>query len=1181
MLPIIKNRFIYSLLILLLSIAGKDGYGQKNSSAHWFFNDNVGLDFSTGEPNSEMLGKVCYNFGGSACFSDSSSNLLFYTDGETVWNKNHTVMLNGDGLLGSRGASQPALIIGMPEVASKFFLFTIGSAQSPIGLHYSIIDMTLDNGLGGIIIGNKNITLVTSAFANDILTGFRHSNGKDFWVIVRKSNNDYYASYLVTSSGVSTTPVLSPARFTQSGSTYRGLMKVAPNGKLLICQFYTINSIGGSSDIEICDFDNGTGKVTKKFILKEPDYPAIESIEISPDSKLLYAGLFKENSPGTPAVLVENQIFQYELTIADSSLIQQSRVIISSGPGIMLQLALDGRIYCLPTCDYSSATQSFFFQPDSVSVINKPWIKGSGCDFQPAGVYLGGRLAGGRFPNFFQEQLYRFVWSGGLCAGVPFNFRHRFIPEPDSIHWDFGDPGSGVANTSTVHNPTHVFSAGGTYEVYTYVKYPNGRIEETSREVEVLPKPYPNLGPDTLVCAGTDVTLTPGSGFTGYYWNGSIMPGNPTYLATDTGTYIVRVKNDLGCYNADTIQVLQRPAPALDETNLNIAPTTCGGTTGAISGLQINGQPPYSFQWIASGTPVSDSLDIYHLGTGLYELHITDGFGCTNLVVSYPISDAGNILIDTTSVTPAYCGNTDGTLSITAVSGLGGMLQYFIKTGNDTLSQWGNGNFTGLAGGNYYVWVTDSSGCSSVYASVLQIDALTAPEIITATSTPETGSAANGTITVNALGIGLTYSLNGATPINTGHFTGLSAGSYSVTVTNPAGCDTTFTITVAHETGIVLSAIAGNGFACLGKEAKAPIVVRNFKDVKSFETILNYDKLFVNCIGYSNPHPQLADSLEITLFPASGKIQTRWKGTTPLTLPDSTEIVQLVFSSLLPGNALLLWDISPAVSNFFGPGGDTLNVDYTLGTILVSNPPQILPAPEQTVCEGGLLWVSATVQNGTGPLNYQWQTPTGPSTQESIFGIATLADNGLYELIVTDTVQCADTSSQLLTVVPTPVSGFPANSDTLYFDERIQLEASEGYDSYSWNTGDTTNSILVTTEGWYKVSIATPEGCVTTDSVLMTYAFVPLTMPNAFTPDGDLLNDVFRPVTLPEKISSFSMYIYDRWGKQVFFTNDVKQGWDGYINGNPAQIGGYVYVVKYGNPSGAEREKRGMVMVVR
>jgi gliding motility-associated-like protein len=1180
MLPITKNSFIYCILILLLSIAENDGFGQRTAN-HWFFNNYIGIDFNSGEPVPEHLGQIGYYNGGPGCMSDTNGNLLFYTDGDKIWNRLHQVMLNGEDILGARSASQSAIIFPVPGSQSKYYVFTVGGPYEHWGLRYNIIDMNLDGGLGAVIA--KNIALTAATWAENKLTAVRHANGKDYWVVTRIFNDDKFAPFLVSATGVNPTPVLSNTRYIPNTCSTLYPMKISPDGKKLFCPIASYPLVDGHADVEICDFDTETGFVDFKYTLLDDVFPGSSGrIEFSPDSKLLYRVSDSISLPPAPQFDL-GLLFQYDMSQIDDSLgFLQSRQIVARGSfGSGIQLAPDGKIYMQSNCAWNG-TPNYCMSADSLSVINKPWIRGAGCAVQQSVFYLQyGHTNLGEFPNFMQEQLYRFVWSGGLCAGVPFNFRHRFIPEPDSIHWDFGDPGSGAANTSTLHNPTHVFSAGGTYEVYTYVKYPNGRIEETSREVEVLPKPYPNLGPDTLVCAGTDVTLTPGSGYAGYYWNGSIMPGNPTYLASDTGTYIVRVKNDLGCYNADTIQVLQRPAPALDETNLNLAPTTCGGTTGAITGLQINGQPPYSFQWTASGTPISDLLDIYHLGTGLYELHVTDGFGCTNIVASYAISDAGNILIDTATVTPAYCGNNDGTLTINAVSGLGSMLQYFIKTGSDTLSQWSNGNFTGLAGGNYYVWVTDSSGCSSVYASVLQIEALTAPEILTATSTPETGSAADGTITVNALGIGLTYSLNGATPVNTGHFTGLSAGSYSVTVTNPAGCDTTLTITVEHETGIVLSAIAGNGFACLGKEAKAPIVVRNFKDVQSFETILNYDKLFVNCIGYSNPHPQLADSLEVTLFPVSGKIQTRWKGTTPLTLPDSTEIVQLVFSSLLPGNALLLWDISPAISNFFGPGGDTLNVDYTLGTILVSNPPQILPDPKQTDCEGGLLMVWRTVVNGTGPLSYQWQTPAGPSSQEIIIKTATLADNGLYSLIVTDTLQCADTSTKIVTVVPTPVSGFPTNSDTLYFDERRWLEAAQGYDTYSWNTGDTTNSILVTAEGWYKVTISTPEGCTTTDSVMMLYAFVPLTMPNAFTPDGDLLNDVFRPVTLPEKITSFSMYIYDRWGKQVFFTNDVTQGWDGTINGSPAQIGGYVYVVKYGNPSGAEREKRGMVMVVR
>ncbi len=1164
-----SKQFFHWLLVSMFCMSNQQIWAQRTAN-NWYMDDYVGIEFNSGYPIPTINGQVVFG-SSSACISDTSGNLLFYSDGETVWNRNHQVMLNGAGLNGSKGAAQPALILKMPGSQTKYYLFTVGSHYGGLwGLHYNVIDMLLDGGMGAIVTGQKDIVIAAGNDANGVITGFRHANGVDFWVLVRKFNNDKYASFKVTTTGIDLIPIFSPARYLPSTAIPQS-MRCSPNGNLLLCPFSATSSNANTEDIEICDFNTSTGAIIFKYTLREAALNQnLSDIEISPDSKLLYCTFPK--SDGSNGY----QIFQYDLTLTDSLALLQSKIVIQGNAGF-LQLAPDGKIYSRGY-DYSTGSLTF---PDSLGVINKPWVRGAGCDFQFAAVYLGGPTATGRFPNFMQEQLYRFVWSGGLCAGVPFNFRHRFIPEPDSIHWDFGDPGSGAANISTVHNPSHTFSAGGTYEVYTYVKYPNGRIEETSREVEVLPKPYPNLGPDTLVCANTSVTLTPGSGFAGYYWNGSIMPGSPTYLASDTGTYIVRVKNDLGCYNADTMQVMQRPAPALDETLLNIAPTTCGGSTGAITGLQIAGQPPYIYQWTANGSPISDSLDIYHLGIGLYELNITDGFGCGNTVATYAISDAGNILIDTASATPAYCGNQDGTVSVTAVSGLSGMLHYFVKSGSDTISQWGNGAFAGLAGGTYYVWVSDSSGCSSVFPVPLVIDELTAPAVVSVTSTPETGTDADGTITVNALGTGLTYSLNGATPQIIGHFTGLSSGNYSIKVTNPAGCDTTFTVSVSHETGIVLSAIAGSGFACLGKEAKAPLVVSNFKDVQSFETMLNYDKLFVTCIGYSNPLPQLDDSLEVTVFPASGKIQTRWKGTTPLTLPDSSEMVQLVFSSQLPGNALLLWDISPAVSNFFGPGGDTLNVNYTLGTILISNPPKILPEPAQSVCEGEFLWVSATVENGTGPLSYQWQTPTGPTNQESIFKTATLGDNGLYELIVTDTVQCADTSAKMVTVFPTPVSEFPTASDTLYFDERHQLVAGEPANQYLWNTGDTTSQILVTAEGMYKVTITTPAGCQTTDSVLMLYAFVPLTMPNAFSPDGDGLNDVFRPVTLPEKISSFSMYIYDRWGMQVFFSNDISKGWDGTINGNPAQIGGYVYVVKYGNPSGAVREKRGMVTVVR
>ncbi len=1163
MLHFIQKQTLRFILLLLLIVAGKDGFGQKEWN-NWYFGKHAGLTFNSGSPLALTNG-LTNSYKSFATISDSIGNLLFYTNGKSVYNRVHVPMLHGDDLLGT--GTQGSLILPLPGNDSLFYIVTVSNLTSNInaipgnGIFYSVVNMKLNGGLGDVDPLQKNIPLILpiSGYAVDKLTSIRHKNNRDIWIVCRNFPGDKFVSYLLTPSGIDINTVVSDSFFSIQPweDQNSGEIAISPDGKKMAVAYDNI-----FHTFEYGSFDISTGQYSKLFsVIPTPveGYLAPIGLEFSPNSKLLYC-CFSDGALN----YYRDPLYQYDATLSDSALFNQSEIRVGTGVGNVLQTGPDGKIYGGLTED------------TKMSVINEPDKRGIFCNFQYGSLSLESGKSGIALPQKIEKYYARFSFQVA-CLGMPVQFTSNVWPIPDSVVWNFDDAQAGILNTSHEFNPNHVFNQTGSYSVSLIVFWPGDRSDTVLRTIEILPQPQPTLGVDREICPNGSISLQAET-FESYLWSTGDTTRN--IIVTDTGSFWVRVINEQGCIGYDTIIVQYYPKPTLDETQLNIAPTTCGKTNGAITGLQVIGQPPFTFQWTATGTPVSDSLDIYHLGTGLYELHVTDGFGCTNIVASYAISDAGNILIDTASVTPAYCGNVDGTLSVVAVSGLGSMLQYFIKTGNDTLSQWSNGNFTGLAGGNYYVWVTDSSGCSSVYAHVLQIDALTAPEILTATSTPETGSAANGTITVNALGNGLTYSLNGATPVNAGHFTGLSAGSYSVTVSNPAGCDTTLNITVEHETGIVLSAIAGNGFACLGKEAKAPIVVRNFKDVQSFETILNYDPLFVTCLGFNNPHPLFGGSLEVTL-PASGKILTRWKGTTPLTLPDSTEIVQLVFSSLLPGNALLLWDISPAISNFLGPGGDTLNVDYMLGTILVSNPPHILPEPDQINCEGEFLMVWRTVVNGTGPLSYQWQTPAGPSSQEIIIKTATLADNGLYQLIVTDTLQCADTSTKIVTVVPTPVSGFPTDTDTLYFDERRWLEAAQGYDTYSWNTGDTTNSILVTAEGWYKVTISTPEGCTTTDSVMMLYAFVPLTMPNAFTPDGDLLNDVFRPVTLPEKITSFSMYIYDRWGKQVFFTNDVKQGWDGTINGSPAQVGGYMYVVKYGNPSGAEREKRGMVTVVR
>src|SRR5207244_1600787 len=129
---------------------------------HWYFGANAGIDFSSGSPVAVTYGKVIASEG-SACMSDTSGNLLFYTDGDTVWDKNDNVMPSGTGLYGGGGTStQSAIILPQPGSDSLYYIFTVdgatGGCVNGCVFGYSIVDMSLNAGLGDV--STKNIPLV-------------------------------------------------------------------------------------------------------------------------------------------------------------------------------------------------------------------------------------------------------------------------------------------------------------------------------------------------------------------------------------------------------------------------------------------------------------------------------------------------------------------------------------------------------------------------------------------------------------------------------------------------------------------------------------------------------------------------------------------------------------------------------------------------------------------------------------------------------------------------------------------------------------------------------------------------------------------------------------------------------------------------------------------------------------
>jgi hypothetical protein len=143
-----------------------------------------------------------YQFEGSASISDASGNLLFYTDGITVWNKNNSVMVNGTGLYAGSSSTQAALIVPLPGSSTIYYIFTVAQQLSFGGFCYSIVDISLQSGNGEVT--QKKYSPLSQC--TEKITAVCHSNGTDLWVITHGWNSNEFKSYLLGSTGLSTTP---------------------------------------------------------------------------------------------------------------------------------------------------------------------------------------------------------------------------------------------------------------------------------------------------------------------------------------------------------------------------------------------------------------------------------------------------------------------------------------------------------------------------------------------------------------------------------------------------------------------------------------------------------------------------------------------------------------------------------------------------------------------------------------------------------------------------------------------------------------------------------------------------------------------------------------------------------------------------------------------------------------
>lgn len=369
---------------LLVSFAccllGGGALAQGQANVWYFGNAKAGLDFNLTPPqglsNSAMVASE-----GVATMADSAGKLLFYTNGESVWNREHRVMANGSGLNGHISARQGALIVPQPGSRTRYFVFTTDALENRFtkGLRYAVVDMARQAGLGEVI--TKNVLLHPLAEENLTATGnCGCPNSSQYWVVSdRQDRPGVLYAFQVVSAGVNPQPVETFLPGVAS-ITY---LKFSPSGDRLA---FTGLTDSDASVIGIADFNATTGRFSNLRLVPVANRDFHRAVEFSGDGRLLYFTTW--SSP---------QLTQYDLSHASAEVMARTAVPLVQLPLYSLhspQLASDGKLY----------VSTYDGKQTSMAVIEHPNLKGEASLFRQ-NAYPG--IGAFVLPNFVSSLLYR------------------------------------------------------------------------------------------------------------------------------------------------------------------------------------------------------------------------------------------------------------------------------------------------------------------------------------------------------------------------------------------------------------------------------------------------------------------------------------------------------------------------------------------------------------------------------------------------------------------------------------------------------------------------------------------------------------------------------------------------------------------------------------------------------
>ncbi|WP_297338243.1 T9SS type B sorting domain-containing protein [Algoriphagus sp.] len=685
-----------------------------------------------------------------------------------------------------------------------------------------------------------------------------------------------------------------------------------------------------------------------------------------------------------------------------------------------------------------------------------------------------------------------------------------------------------------------------------------------------------------------------------FKWNTNETTQNRDNL--NAGTYTVEIKDSNGLVHIERI-VVQPPFPLILES-VQTRDASCGSAKDGYAkvGVKIGRGEPYKVVW--SHGP-EDVWELSDLSAGTYTVVVYDRYNC-DVSVSFEIkSPEGGINVSETIEGISCSAENDGKINLAVT---GGVAPYTYKWNTGATSK----DISNLSAGNYEVIISDSQGCS--FFGSYSLTAVN-PLEITGSTLPPLCNSADGSISLSVSGGTAPFSYSWNTGASSSILENLSAGTYTVVVTDANGCSVSNSYSLWDSSDLKVEGVVEDA-SCQGNpDGRIELSVSGGAAPYTFD--------WLHGSSDSNLTELEPGDYEVTVQDAKGCQQIQ-----SFTVGAKTSLKATVLSQQNPscfgasdGQAEL--EVSGAIGEIKviwsdGVEGPLKRTDLKAGSYLVqildensctlnqslniTNPVPIqarISTVFETDCELGLVKGKAvlTIIGGKEPYKINWNTGDKDLREIPVY------QSGILQVSITDHAGCQAESSINLDMPAQStnrarVLDFEyrkvefSNEPKVLVGEELEFisEISEDLRDWTWDFGDgivsnERNPVHVfDQEGEFQVTLTAfdPLGCPISEvnAVLVTNEEAMMVVPNAFTPNGDALNDTFIPKM--KSVNTFSLEIFNMWGEKLFITTDMEsKGWDGTYQGKLVQPGNYVYRIFYSDLKGQEFTLSGGVTLVR